>query len=507
MIKYFETIKGRYVRKGSFLANVLTLMTGTTISQLILIAISPILTRLYTPQDFGIFAIYMAAAAFISVIATGRYELAIMLPKKDEEAVNVAALTIIVSFCVSCLTLLLVWLFNAPITRLLGVAGISAWLYMIPLSVFFLSIYNTLSYWSSRKKNYKRLAFTAVTQQSISAATNLGLGIGVPSINGLVFAAIAGQTAATVALLCPVWKEDKKMVRYINIASMFSFASNYRQFPMYNMPYSLIGTFGNRFIIFALSAFNYLQSAGFFNFSRSVMFSPITLISSSLGQVFFQEASVSIKTPRLEQIANKLMIKISELATPIFIFFAFWAPSIFSIVFGSKWEEAGYYARALTPVAFCFLFTSWPERIYEITQKQQISLLIQIISDSIISFITWALLYVGIKPLYCVLAFSLTSCIYHVVYLYTIFKIAEFPLQNMYTLAKKIAILGCLFGVIMLALNLTTLSPIYRFAAGCAALVLYYTFWLVKHLKIKDELKTYKMRNVVTEGFGRETVL
>ena len=95
--------------KSEFSRNVLTLMTGTTIAQAIPIAISPILTRIYAPEDFGMFALYMSVASIISVIATGRYELAIMLPKKDEDAVNIVALSIIISFFVSFISLLIVF--------------------------------------------------------------------------------------------------------------------------------------------------------------------------------------------------------------------------------------------------------------------------------------------------------------------------------------------------------------------------------------------------------------
>jgi O-antigen/teichoic acid export membrane protein len=83
--------------KSEFAKNVLTLMTGTTIAQAIPIAISPILTRIYTPEDFGVFALYMSLASIISVVATGRYELAIMLPKKDDDAINIVALSTLIS--------------------------------------------------------------------------------------------------------------------------------------------------------------------------------------------------------------------------------------------------------------------------------------------------------------------------------------------------------------------------------------------------------------------------
>ena len=128
-----KRLKKRFT-SGSFARNVLTLMTGTTIAQAIPIAISPILTRIYTPEDFGVFALYMSIASIIAVLATGRYELAIMLPKKDEDAVNIVALSIIIAFFVSLISFLIVFIFNTQITNLLGNPEISNWLYFIPIT-------------------------------------------------------------------------------------------------------------------------------------------------------------------------------------------------------------------------------------------------------------------------------------------------------------------------------------------------------------------------------------
>jgi len=111
-------------------------MAGTSIAQAIPLAISPILTRIYTPKDFGVFALYISIASIISVVATGRYELAIMLPKKDDDAINLVVLSILIACCISIVTFLGISIFNAEITLLLGNPAVSNWLYFIPLSVF-----------------------------------------------------------------------------------------------------------------------------------------------------------------------------------------------------------------------------------------------------------------------------------------------------------------------------------------------------------------------------------
>ena len=89
--------------KSEFSRNVLTLMTGTTIAQAIPIAISPILTRIYTPEEFGIFALYMAFISIGAAIVTGKYEMAILLPKRNEYAKYLVVISIFLTTCFSIL--------------------------------------------------------------------------------------------------------------------------------------------------------------------------------------------------------------------------------------------------------------------------------------------------------------------------------------------------------------------------------------------------------------------
>ena len=178
--------------KSEFSRNVLTLMTGTTIAQAIPIAISPILTRIYTPEDFGVFALYMSVASILSVIAAGRYELAIMLPKKDEDAINIVALSILISFFISFISFLVIFLFNAKITNLLGNSEISNWLYFIPITVLLTGMYRSFNYWSNRKKQYKRLATSKIIQSFTTSSTNLSMGFGGFGASGLILGGVLG---------------------------------------------------------------------------------------------------------------------------------------------------------------------------------------------------------------------------------------------------------------------------------------------------------------------------
>jgi len=124
--------------KSEFSRNVLTLMTGTTIAQAIPIAISPILTRIYTPEDFGVVGLFGAISGIFGAIATGKYELAIMLPRKDEDAINIFALGFIITATLTFVSLLIVSFLADSLAILLNNKEIEFWLYFIPISVFLL---------------------------------------------------------------------------------------------------------------------------------------------------------------------------------------------------------------------------------------------------------------------------------------------------------------------------------------------------------------------------------
>ena len=143
--------------KSEFSKNVLTLVTGTTIAQAIPIAISPILTRIYTPEDFGVLALFISITTILGTIANGRYELAIVLPKRDNNALELTALSIIITMGFSLLLVILVILFHDSLLSYLNNDRFSFWLYLIPLSVLLFSLFNILNYYHTRKKEYKTI--------------------------------------------------------------------------------------------------------------------------------------------------------------------------------------------------------------------------------------------------------------------------------------------------------------------------------------------------------------
>lgn len=363
--------------KSEFSRNVLTLMTGTTIAQAIPIAISPILTRIYTPEDFGVFALYIAISSIIAVIATGRYELAIMLPKKDEDAINIVVLSIIISFFVSFISLIIVFIFNTQITNLLGNQEISNWLYFIPMTVLLTGIFQSFNYWSNRKKQYKRLAVSKVIQSSTTVSTNLTMGFNGFSSSGLILGGVLGQGIATGILTRMIWKEDSHRLNQMKRLKIFSMIRKYKKLPIYNLPNAIIDGFRLSGISILIAKFFTTATLGQFSLAWKMVQTPMSLIGSSLSQVFFQKIS-SCNKKDLYRIVMKFILQASIVSAPIFLFIFFFAVDVFMFVFGDNWKLAGEAASVMTPWLFLNFITSPLSTLFITLNKQDIMLIFAI---------------------------------------------------------------------------------------------------------------------------------
>lgn len=357
--------------KSEFSRNVLTLMTGTTIAQAIPIAISPILTRIYRPEDFGVFALYMSISSIMGVIATGRYELAIMLPKKDEEAVNIVVLSILISFFVSFISFLIVFIFNSQITNLLGNQEISNWLYFIPITVLLTGIYQSLNYWSNRKKQYKRLATNRVIQSSTIGSINLGMGFGGFGSSGLIVGGVLGQGLSTGILTKTIWNEDRNLIKYINKLKIYALIKKYIDFPKINMFHAFINEAKNSITNILLVKFYSAFILGQFYMIHRILLLPSGLIGTSISQVLFRV--LSEKYNKKEDFSSEvlnIMIKLFLFALIPFFIIVFFGKEIFALVFGENWTTGGELASGYA-LFILFHFVASPISIVPLIVNKQ----------------------------------------------------------------------------------------------------------------------------------------
>ncbi|MCT7548148.1 oligosaccharide flippase family protein [Aliarcobacter butzleri] len=334
-------------RQSDFTKNILTLMTGTAIAQAIPIAISPILTRLYRPEDFGVFALFVAIISVLANTANGRYELAIILPKKDEDAINIFALGFIITCFISLLLLLLVLLFNDYFVKLLGNVEMAFWLYFIPITVFFSGLYNILNYFNNRRKDYKDLRNAAILKSIVLAVIQISVGLIKQGATGLISGQIVSNLFANIKLLNNILK-DKVLISKISMAKMIALAKKYKKFPKYSLPSTFVDDLTLQMNSLLLPKVFNLTVSGYFFLAQKIVNMPASLIANSVSQVYFQKLSDN-KNKRILSFGFFLATvkKLFLIALPLAIIIYLFSPFMFSLIFGEQWRVSGEIAQYL----------------------------------------------------------------------------------------------------------------------------------------------------------------
>jgi len=432
-------------KKGSFVFNVLTLMTGASIAQVIPVVISPILTRVYTPENFGIFALFISITGILSVIVTGRYGLAVMLPEKDEESINILILSILIAFGVGLIVLVIVCILNNQITKLLGNRETSRWLYFIPLAILLTGTYQSLNYWSIRKKHFKSVSFSKVGQSTTRAATSISLGVLKFGSAGLIIANFVGQTIATLILSWQAWKNDKEKTKFISKENIKKVAKKYKNFPKYNIWSALLNTASIQAPILILTPFFGSEVVGFYSLSQRVLTMPISLLGQAVGQTFFQKASENKNDrKRLQYITFEVYKKLLYTGCFPLLIITFLGKEIFSLIFGAQWIMAGKYAQILS-IWILLVFISSPlSTLFIVLKKMKQGLIADIIlfSSRVFSLLIGAMYFKNIEI--SIILFGIVSAIIWLGLCLYILKLVDIHYSTSFFLMIKIILISSL---------------------------------------------------------------
>lgn len=365
--------------KNDFTKNILILMTGTTVAQAIPIAISPILTRVYTPDDFGIFALFMAIASIFGSIANARYDLAIMLPKKDEDAINIFALGFIITSVLSSFLFIIIIVFSDNLKKLLNNTDISFWLYFVPIAVFFTGVFNLLSYFNNRRKNYKDIANATIFKSIVLAIVQLSVGFFKSGAGGLISGQLLSQVFANARLMKNIIN-DRVLVSRIKVVKIVALAKRYKNFPKFSMWAILANTLSYHLTNILISILYSISTLGFYSLVQRVLGMPSSLVGGSISQVFFQEASKEKqKTGVAIYTFNATIKKLIMIAVPSFSILFFFVEDLFAIVFSEEWRIAGEYAKIVLPFFFIKFIASGISVVLPLFEKQKVEIIWQLL--------------------------------------------------------------------------------------------------------------------------------
>lgn len=376
MIAQLESFTNRLLPKGSAIRHISLVAGGTTIAQGINIATMPLLSRIYSPADFGVMAVFVSVTSILVEISGLRYHFAIPLPKHERYANALVILSFVLQALFVVFISLVLFVFGKPILSELSMDVLMPYRLLIPVGVAGMGTYLILTYWAIRKKLFSTIGRTRVTQSLSGVLTKMALGVFGFRPIGLLLGSVVSQAGgiSTLSLGLIKGKGFPKPVR----SDIKRVAVRYRKFPIYSTWTGMLNTVGRQIMPILLVSFYTPHVAGLFSMAQNLLHLPSAFIGQAIGQVFLQRASVARHQGSLKDLSMRTYTILLRMGLFPILLLAFFAPPVFSYVLGGKWLEAGYFARVLGPwIAFSFAYSPM-SNLYSILDRQAAGLIFEI---------------------------------------------------------------------------------------------------------------------------------
>jgi O-antigen/teichoic acid export membrane protein len=371
-------MKFRPTKSGIF-GDILKLVSGTTVAQLLAIFLSPLLTRLYAPEALGTLALFISITSILGVIACMRYELTIMLPESDEEAANLLGVSLSSAVLVFLLIIPVVVWGSVPVTRLLRAPELSSYLWLVPPMVLFSGVFLAFKYWNSRTKHFGRLSIAQINHSIATYGIKLAAGyMEYATSEILVFAQVIGKVIVTGVLGWQIWRDDQDCFKSIKLEKMVAGLRRYRQFPLLGTWSALLNTASWQLPTFLLSFFFSPVIVGYYALGNRILRIPMSFIGGALAQVFFQRASEAKNSGAIAVFAEEIFVQLVRFGLFPAVMLTFIGKDLFVIVFGENWAEAGVYVQILSLWTFFWFISSPLSTLFSVLERQDLSLRINI---------------------------------------------------------------------------------------------------------------------------------
>ena len=361
--------KKRKKKISDFQENVLKLFSSISIAQVIPFIITPILMQFFSAETFGVYGLYITICSILGTIANGKYDTAIMLPKKETDSINILAINFLIAFlfstlCFSALNICHEFLFHKT-----GYQLLNHYYFIIPITVFLISINQSMIIWLNRKKEYNKIATRNILKSSTNSISSLILGI--KSVN---FGLIIGNLISLIIITCTniFYLSKNVKLSLINTKSIISNFNKYIDFLKFSTLSNLFNSLSSLGMTTIVIIFFGPKIAGLYFLAEKLIAIPISLITSSISQVYFEKASKLFHSNKSEllTLTNTLQKNIFYILFPFLLFVSFFGESIFSI-FGETWIEAGEILKYFTVFILVKNLYSPISHIGDILNKQK----------------------------------------------------------------------------------------------------------------------------------------
>jgi len=366
-IPYLDRIPGLsrtlYLRisQSKFGRHVLVLTGGTIIARALAVLVSPILTRIYQPADFGVLSVFFSMVTATVTASSLNYEAAIPLPKDDEFGLNVMGVSFAVLFLATLLSGAVVIFSARPLTQLLHTPQLERYLWLLPFSLLGGGTFQILNSWSIRVQAFRSLAKRRIIQSVAQVITQLCVPLLMRGPFGLLLGDSVGRAGGSLELAFSAKKYAEEHQLHMSAKKLAEAAIRYKRFPVFGTASVLVHAGFWVLPALLITRFYGLQEAGWYGLVSQILVIGAGLLGLAIAQVYYGNAAQLAHTSPTQ--LRSLFLRTSRAAFLLgvvpFALLIFVGPQLFGLVFGPKWIEAGRYAQLLS-VPFLIVLTVGP---------------------------------------------------------------------------------------------------------------------------------------------------
>ncbi|OOV80420.1 oligosaccharide flippase family protein [Acinetobacter sp. ANC 5600] len=416
MKSLLDKVNAKLNAQGGFLKAVSVLVGGTAFAQLIGFLCLPILTRLYTPEDYSVLGVYVAIVAILAVISCLRFDIAIPIPENENDGKALLLLSSLSNTIFSIILYVVLFISYPYIQHYKIIDQLSYWIWLIPLGVFVSGFYSALQFWATRHKRFKDIAKTRMTQAISGNAASLAGGMFSVGFGGLIVGQLLNFSGGLFKLAVSA-KKDLAVVKSSPLKATFV---KYSNFPKYSTFEALANVSAIQLPLILLASYIIGPTVGYLMLAMKVLGVPMGLIGSAFSQVYLANANQYLERKTLYSYTKSIIFKIFKITIIPFVVLAVISPFIFGYIFGDNWNNVGYYILAMLPWYFMQILSSPVSMSLHVINEQKIALKLQVIGFVLRVIFLFIVLFFMVD--YSIFYYFISGFIFYLLYLFVILQ-------------------------------------------------------------------------------------
>lgn len=429
----------------SFLRSVAILTSGTAVGHGLTFAALPFLSRLYSPSDFGILALYTGIVSILSVAVCLRFDVAVALPESDQQSLDILVLAISIAAVLSTVLAIVIFKLPSRLLEIVGVQKLADYLWLVPISAIAAGVGSSAQNWFLRTQRFSLISKTRAAQSTATVSSQAGIGLTLQNSSGLLLGQIAGSILSS-AIFAVRLVTDVHARRLSFVRGFLSFKTTFKQYshyPKYSTAEALLNSASTQIPIILISAAVAPAEAGYIVLAMYAMQAPMALVGSSVAQVYLSNATIENRAGRLSEYTTAVLQKLIKIGTGPILAIGILSPFLFDTIFGESWSRAGLIVAWMTPWFLIQFLASPVSMTLHVSENQRTAFVLQL--SGVLIRVGLVTAMIAFEADFLAEGYALSGAIFYSLYLATVLRILNISWRTLWAITRPAAPATCFY--------------------------------------------------------------